>query len=41
VLAALIAIGAALAVSTAGRTYLDLLSDKWDSFTFWVEGLFK
>ncbi len=41
VLAALIAIGAALAVSTAGRTYLDILSDKWDSFVFWVEGLFK
>ena len=41
VLAAFIAIGAALAVSTAGRTYLDLLSDKWDSFVFWVEGLFK
>ena len=41
VLAALVAIGAALAVSTAGRTYLDLFGDKWDSFVFWVEGLFS
>lgn len=41
VLAALLAIAAALAVSTAGKTYLDLLADKWDSFVFWLEGLFK
>jgi uncharacterized membrane-anchored protein len=41
VIAALIAIGAAMAVSTAGRTYLDLLADKWDSFVFWLQGLFK
>jgi uncharacterized membrane-anchored protein len=38
VIAAFVAIGAALAVSTAGRTYL---VDQWDSFTFWVQGLFK
>ncbi|HEX4700354.1 MAG TPA: putative cytokinetic ring protein SteA [Mycobacteriales bacterium] len=41
VLAALVAIGAALAVSDAGRTYLDLLVDKWDSLVFWIQGLFK
>ncbi len=41
IVAALIAIGAALAVSTAGRTYLDLLVDKWDSLVFWIQGLFK
>jgi uncharacterized membrane-anchored protein len=41
VIAALIAIGAAMAVSTAGRTYLDLLAEKWDSFVFWLQGLFK
>lgn len=41
VFAAFVAIGAALAVSTAGRTYLELLVDQWDSFVFWVQGLFK
>jgi uncharacterized membrane-anchored protein len=41
VLAAFIAIGAALAVSQAGRTYLDLLGDKWDHFVAWVEKLFS
>lgn len=41
VLAALVAIGAALAASDAGRTYLDLVADKWDSFVFWVEGLLR
>jgi len=40
VVAALIAIGATLAVSTAGRTYIDILTDKWDSLVFWVQGLF-
>jgi uncharacterized membrane-anchored protein len=41
VLAAFIAIGAALAVSEAGRTYLDLLGDKWDRFFSWMQGLFS
>jgi uncharacterized membrane-anchored protein len=41
VLAALIAIGATLAVSTAGRVYLDLLVDQWNSFLFWLENLFS
>ena len=41
VLAAFIAIGAALAVSEAGRTYLDLLGDKWDRFYSWMQGLFS
>jgi uncharacterized membrane-anchored protein len=40
VLAALIAIGAALAVSEAGRTYLHVLADKWDQFADWVQDLF-
>jgi uncharacterized membrane-anchored protein len=40
VLAALASITAALAVSTAGRIYLDLLVDQWDSFVFWLENLF-
>ncbi|WP_222269493.1 putative cytokinetic ring protein SteA [Modestobacter marinus] len=41
VLAALASIVAALAVSTAGRVYLDLLIDQWDSFVFWLENLFS
>ncbi|MBV9594421.1 MAG: hypothetical protein JO147_11590 [Actinobacteria bacterium] len=41
VLAAFVAIGAALAVSEAGRTYLDLLGDKWDRFVDWLEHLFS
>jgi uncharacterized membrane-anchored protein len=39
VLAAFIAIGAALAVSDAGRTYLDLLGDRWDRLVDWIQGL--
>ena len=41
VLAALVAIGSALAVSTAGRVYLGLLFDEWNSFVFWLENLFS
>ncbi|MGY1815749.1 putative cytokinetic ring protein SteA [Blastococcus sp. SYSU D00820] len=41
VLAALVAIGSALAVSTAGRIYLDLLVDAWDGYVFWLENLFS
>ncbi len=41
VLAAFIAIGAALAVSEAGRTYLDLFGDKWDRFVAWLGDLFS
>jgi uncharacterized membrane-anchored protein len=41
VLAAFIAIGSALAVSTAGRVYFDLLLDQWNSFVFWLENLFS
>jgi uncharacterized membrane-anchored protein len=40
VIAALLAIVAALAVTTAGRIYLDLMVDQWDSFVFWLENLF-
>jgi uncharacterized membrane-anchored protein len=40
VLAAFLAIGSALAVSAAGRVYLDLLLDQWNSFVFWLENLF-
>ncbi|TFV43565.1 putative cytokinetic ring protein SteA [Blastococcus sp. TF02A-35] len=39
VLAAFVAIGSALAVSAAGRVYLDLLLDQWNSFMFWLENL--
>jgi uncharacterized membrane-anchored protein len=41
VLAALLAIGAALAVSAVGKVYLDLLGDQWHSFLFWLENLFS
>jgi uncharacterized membrane-anchored protein len=41
VLAAFIAIGAALAVSDAGRTYLDLLGARWDRLVDWIQGLFS
>jgi uncharacterized membrane-anchored protein len=41
VLAAFVSIGAALAVSTAGRIYVDLLVDQWDSLVFWLENLFS
>jgi uncharacterized membrane-anchored protein len=40
VLAALFAIGSTIAVSAAGRVYLDLLLDQWNSFVFWLENLF-
>ena len=40
VLAAFVAIGAALAVSDAGRTYLDLFGDKWDQFVDWLQDVF-
>ncbi len=40
VLAAFVALGAAVAVSDVGRTYLDLMVDKWDRFTEWLQGLF-
>src|SRR3954452_4595070 len=41
VLAAFVAIGSALMISTAGRVYLDLLVDQWNSFVFWLENLFS
>ncbi|MDQ3506303.1 MAG: putative cytokinetic ring protein SteA [Actinomycetota bacterium] len=41
VLAAFIAIGAVLAVSTAGRTYLDLFADRLGDLLGWVKGLFS
>ncbi|MCF6508589.1 hypothetical protein E9549_14410 [Blastococcus sp. MG754426] len=40
VIAALVAIGSALALSAAGRVYLELLLDQWNSFVFWLENLF-
>jgi uncharacterized membrane-anchored protein len=40
VAAAFIAIGSALAVSTAGRTYLDLLVDETERFIAWLQDLF-
>jgi uncharacterized membrane-anchored protein len=41
VLAAFVAIGSAVMVSSAGRVYLDLLGDQWNSFVFWLENLFS
>jgi len=41
VLAAFVAIGAVLAVSTAGRTYLDLFADRLGDLLDWVKGLFS
>ena len=41
VIAALIAIAAALAVSEAGRSYLHHFGDHWDHSTHWVRGLFS
>jgi uncharacterized membrane-anchored protein len=40
VVAALAAIGSAIAVSAAGRVYFGLLLDQWNSFVFWLENLF-
>jgi uncharacterized membrane-anchored protein len=40
VLATLIAMGAAIAVSHAGRAYSALISDQWHSFLFWLSSLF-
>jgi uncharacterized membrane-anchored protein len=39
VIAALAAIVAALAVSTASLAWLDILRDAWDSFVFWLEDI--
>jgi uncharacterized membrane-anchored protein len=41
ILAAFVAIGAVLAVSTAGRTYLDLFADQVGDLLGWVKGLFS
>jgi uncharacterized membrane-anchored protein len=41
VLAMLIAIAAALAVSEGGRSFLDLVNDKWDRFVDWLQGVFS
>ena len=41
VLAAFVAIGSTIAVSAAGRIYLDLLLDQWNSFVFWLENIFS
>ena len=40
VLATLIAMAAAVFVSSAGQAYGDLLADEWASFVFWLRGLF-
>lgn len=40
VLAAFVAIAVAIAISDAGQTYLQILSDRWQSFVFWVKDLF-
>ncbi len=40
VLATFIAMGAAIAVSHAGRAYSALISDQWHSFLFWLSSIF-
>jgi uncharacterized membrane-anchored protein len=40
VLAAIVAMGAAVAVSTVGRTYLGLLAEWWDNLIFSIQRLF-
>jgi len=40
VLATLIAMAAAVFVSSAGQAYGDLLADAWASFSFWLRGIF-
>jgi len=40
VLATLLALGAAVGVSSAGHAYVELLLDKWDGFVYWLRGLF-
>ncbi len=40
VLATLVAMTAAVLVSTAGQAYYTLLADDWHDFLFWVSGLF-
>ncbi len=41
VLAAFLAITVAILVSTAGQTYLDIFSDKWDRFLHWIQDVFS
>ena len=36
-----IAIGATLAVSTAGQAYIDILGDKLDRLLHWLQGVFS
>ena len=40
VLATLIAMAAAVFVSSAGQAYGELLADAWASFVFWLRGVF-
>ncbi|MGI8699384.1 MAG: putative cytokinetic ring protein SteA [Mycobacteriales bacterium] len=40
VVATLLALSAAVGVSSAGHAYLGLLLDKWDGFVYWLRGLF-
>jgi uncharacterized membrane-anchored protein len=41
VLAALIAVGVALAVSGVGGAYVDWLVTTWHAFTNWIGGVFS
>jgi uncharacterized membrane-anchored protein len=41
VVAALVAVVVALAVADSSHSYVDNISDGWDSFTNWVRGLFS
>jgi uncharacterized membrane-anchored protein len=41
VIAALVAVVAALAISDSGRSYLNNLGSSWDDFVSWVKDLFS
>ncbi|MCA1822900.1 MAG: putative cytokinetic ring protein SteA [Mycobacteriales bacterium] len=41
VLATLVTFAIAVAISGVGRTYVSLLDDKWDSFTFWIREIVR
>jgi uncharacterized membrane-anchored protein len=41
VLAALLAMAAAMAVSTVGRSYVEVLAEQWDSIVFQLQRLFS
>ena len=41
VVATLVLFLTALAISSAGHAYIELIADAWHSFLFWLSGLFR